>query len=86
MWVAYVWGAAVEPAGVNSAAAGAKTWAAVFTMLGVVYVYRRRWWFGIDVPIEKPSKSPEGGKIVLFLIALIATFIAETFVAVGWRQ
>ncbi|HYT70583.1 MAG TPA: hypothetical protein VEK78_04320 [Gemmatimonadales bacterium] len=85
VWLGYIWVAATNAAGVESSQAGAMLWWATIDMLFVAYLHRRRWWFGIDVPVSVLEKSPEGGWFVLFVVALICTMLAEALVLAATR-
>jgi len=70
-----VWSAAANSPGSPNASRGI-LWA-TFDLLVVAYLYRRRWWFGVDVPSSVPEKTPAGGQFVLFLVSLICTLLME---------
>jgi hypothetical protein len=73
-WLFYVWVAAASP-GLRSPDAARDAWWAIFDLLLVPYLYRRRWWFGVDVPLSVPEKTPAGGRVALFLVSLIGTLM-----------
>lgn len=59
--------------------------AATFDLVSIAYLYRRRWWFGVEVPSSVPEESPKGGILVLSLIAVVFTW-AVVEAAASLRQ
>jgi hypothetical protein len=80
VWMVYVWGAATNSSGLDSPQAGGAAWWATFNLLVIASLYRRRWWFGVDVPASVIKKTPDGGRLVLFFLALVWTVIVVAFV------
>ena len=80
LWLGYTWAAATNRAGLDSSQSGTTLWWAITHMLLVPYLYRRRWWFGIDVPASVPERSPQGGLFVLFVLSVLCTVVAAAVV------
>lgn len=79
VWLLCVWIAASNPMWFASPNAVVSVWWGTFDVLVIAYLYRRRWWFGVDVPSSIPEETREGGRLALFFSALIGTyFIART--------
>jgi len=59
---------------------------ALFSWL--VYFWRRRWWFGVQMPLPVPERSPRAGAALVFVAAVLfaLTIDISVFAFVLWQN
>ncbi len=78
LWSFYVWVASLLPRG-SPGQGGAVGWA-IASCLFIFYFWRRRWWYGAEVPAEVPDRSPQSWNWVQFVVAaLVFTALVSGF-------
>lgn len=67
-------------------AASAAFWWSVAMYSWLAYFWRRRWWFGIQMPLPVPEHhSPQGGMLALFAASMALTILIMLVTSVASR-